>query len=615
MQRRKYKYLYQLICTSIILVIVPALLFYNVFWKKSFLEINRLNDEYYENVLTTFCGTFANEVNQFRQYISAFSVNSRSSHENGGIFYEGTKKMAENNYYYWEAAQYLSKYSQKVGYDGVGVYYYDKDILLIDGIKHTSERYITEVQRIEAHLREPINQFFSEEQYDHAKVIFSPLYDEQGNNKGLLLGVCTVLGKNKEKALMFRQLEQKDMEFFYVSTQGRIWEKYYILDGSAQSAQEVLYSIGSAEKEFINGTDTSGCFVRYNDALGLTFLIDVSGDEVQNNVFRFYYDMKVFFIYIIFIMIVICAFMVYINYKPIHGLLKQIKTKGRNECDTIRNIWEDQNDLLTEQRIMIMDLLMNHLLYGISISEKYIKKLGVSNKVTNYCVFLIEGQVLKAAEVETITKEVEENFSALLFITDLTGEKSTVIIAFMEHDKSEAIREWLAKRCEEYLGEEYQLRVGCTVEKLDEIQNSFQACIQTTIEASAEQYNDEPTESKTVSEKVRSRTEVNEKLKEEVLNYLDENYTDRNLSQTQLADYFQVSVYSLSKMFNNQIGMGFSKYINSKRIEAAKSLLITTELSVKEISNMVGVPDDNYFSRIFRKYVGVSPIEFRNENK
>lgn len=87
------------------------------------------------------------------------------------------------------------------------------------------------------------------------------------------------------------------------------------------------------------------------------------------------------------------------------------------------------------------------------------------------------------------------------------------------------------------------------------------------------------------------------------------------MSQTQLADYFQVSVYSLSKMFNNQIGMGFSKYINSKRIEASKSLLITTDLSVKEIANMVGVPDDNYFSRIFRKYVGVSPIEFRNENK
>lgn len=61
--------------------------------------------------------------------------------------------------------------------------------------------------------------------------------------------------------------------------------------------------------------------------------------------------------------------------------------------------------------------------------------------------------------------------------------------------------------------------------------------------------------------------------------------------------------------------MGFSKYINSKKIEAAKSLLITTELSVKEIANMVGVPDDNYFSRIFRKYVGVSPIEFCNENK
>lgn len=61
--------------------------------------------------------------------------------------------------------------------------------------------------------------------------------------------------------------------------------------------------------------------------------------------------------------------------------------------------------------------------------------------------------------------------------------------------------------------------------------------------------------------------------------------------------------------------MGFAKYINSKRIEHAKELLVTTELSVKEIAGMVGVLDDNYFSRLFRKTVGISPLEFRNQNK
>ena len=123
------------------------------------------------------------------------------------------------------------------------------------------------------------------------------------------------------------------------------------------------------------------------------------------------------------------------------------------------------------------------------------------------------------------------------------------------------------------------------------------------------------TDTRTVSEKLRSRTVINEKLKEKVLNYLDENFTDRNMCQQQLADYFQISVYSVSKMFNNQIGTGFSEYINSKRVEYAKELLLTTENSVKEIAGMVGIPDDNYFSKIFRKYTGVTPVEFRGEDR
>ena len=67
MQKRRYKYLYQLICTSVILVIVPTLLFYNVFWKKSFQEINHINKEYYNNVLSAFYGTFTNEVSEFKE--------------------------------------------------------------------------------------------------------------------------------------------------------------------------------------------------------------------------------------------------------------------------------------------------------------------------------------------------------------------------------------------------------------------------------------------------------------------------------------------------------------------------------------------------------------------
>ncbi len=613
MQKRKYRYLYQLICTSVILVVLPTLLFYNVFWKKSFDEIERLNKEYYENVLGTFRGTFVNEVLKFKNCVSAFSVNSKSYEESGGIFFLGTEKMEENNYYYWEASQELLKYSQKAGYDKVGCYYYEKDVVLFDGVKDTSESFLAKITSDSTSQAQwkCINKFFSPEYFEQTKVIFAPIQNDKGESKEILIGVCTVLGKNKEKALLFHKMDQKDMEFFYVSVQGRTWEKYYILD---DLTKEILFSIGNADRN-IDVTDLTDYYMSSHDDFGITFLIDVSEDDIQNNITRFYHDMKVFLVYILVIMMGICILTIYTNYRPMHRLLKNVKYRGQNEFDAIQNIWEEQNDLLTEQRMTIMDLLMNHLLYGISIPQKYIKKLGVSSKVTRYCVFLIKNHVLKAADVDSVTKEIEEQFRTLLFITDLTGEKTTVIIAFMEHDNADVIKAWLEKWCDINIWGEYLLVAGGVVAEMDKIQRSFAQCIDKKKEENIFQNVDEGIDKQTVSEKVRNRTESNEKLKIEVLNYLDENYKDSNLSQTQVADYFQVSVYSLSKMFNNQIGMGFTKYVNSKRVEHAKELLITTELSVKEIAGMVGVPDDNYFSRLFRKIVDISPLEFRNQNK
>ena len=248
MQKRKYRYLYQLICTSVILVVVPTLLFYNVFWKKSFDEIERLNKEYYENVLGTFRGTFVNEVLKFKNYVSAFSVNSKSYEESGGIFYLGTEKMEENNYYYWEASQELLKYGQKAGYDNVGCYYYEKDVVLFDNVKDTSESFrakitVNDDSQVQ---KECINNFFSLEHFEQTKVIFAPIQNDKGESKEILIGVCTVLGKNKEKSLIFYKMDQKDMEFFYVSVQGRTWEKYYILD---DMSEEILFSIGEADRK------------------------------------------------------------------------------------------------------------------------------------------------------------------------------------------------------------------------------------------------------------------------------------------------------------------------------------------------------------------------------
>lgn len=61
------------------------------------------------------------------------------------------------------------------------------------------------------------------------------------------------------------------------------------------------------------------------------------------------------------------------------------------------------------------------------------------------------------------------------------------------------------------------------------------------------------------------------------------------------------------------MGMGINEYTNILRIEKAKNLLGNTDHKVIDVAMMVGYDNMPYFSSVFKKYVGVSPMEFKKQ--
>lgn len=90
------------------------------------------------------------------------------------------------------------------------------------------------------------------------------------------------------------------------------------------------------------------------------------------------------------------------------------------------------------------------------------------------------------------------------------------------------------------------------------------------------------------------------------------NYSE-NISLKTLAADFNVNPNYLGRLFKEELGEFFSDYLNKIRMNKAKELLLNTNLSVREISLRVGYIDPNYFYTLFKKYMGVSPAEFRNQ--
>lgn len=97
---------------------------------------------------------------------------------------------------------------------------------------------------------------------------------------------------------------------------------------------------------------------------------------------------------------------------------------------------------------------------------------------------------------------------------------------------------------------------------------------------------------------------------DDILYYIDHNYQN-NIKLESIAPLFGYNSAYLGKIFNKAIGESFNSYIDHRRIEHSKELLAENRLKVYEIAEQVGYKNVDYFHKKFKKYVNMSPAEYR----
>lgn len=103
--------------------------------------------------------------------------------------------------------------------------------------------------------------------------------------------------------------------------------------------------------------------------------------------------------------------------------------------------------------------------------------------------------------------------------------------------------------------------------------------------------------------------------RDRIVRYIEENLCTEALCAQGVADYFQISVSSVSREMKKETGMGFLDYVHSRRIAMARELLDQGNRSVKDTAREVGYSGSLAFSRAFRKYEGTTPGAYRNRKK
>lgn len=111
--------------------------------------------------------------------------------------------------------------------------------------------------------------------------------------------------------------------------------------------------------------------------------------------------------------------------------------------------------------------------------------------------------------------------------------------------------------------------------------------------------------------KHRSNNNKKQEIVDNIIEYLETNFSEPNISVEMIADRVELSVNYVRAIFKEATDKSISDYLLELRIKKAKELLLSTEYTAKEISQMVGYPAARYFYVVFKKITGMTADSYR----
>ena len=244
---------------------------------------------------------------------------------------------------------------------------------------------------------------------------------------------------------------------------------------------------------------------------------------------------------------------------------------------------------ILEERLSTDEIKQECSYLGVSIPEKYtlilvrtdVKAAGADSDWNEDLIYFVS---------ENIALEM---FASLATETRCRDESGSLVLITSEQDPK-ALDEKISEYTEYISG---IMPVKCAVE------SKSGAGLSTVSQAYREVF-EKSTETLGMTELMTKATELIEK-----------NYGREEFSLQEAADMIGLSVPYLSRMFRKEAGCTFVDYLTNLRMRKATILLHDDSVKIYEVSEKVGYSSQQYFSLVFKKKFGVSPIEYRQQIK
>lgn len=381
----------------------------------------------------------------------------------------------------------------------------------------------------------------------------------------------------------------------------------------------------------LSNTNEMLTYTKSKEENGWIYAVALSKDVFLSEITRLKHLVLLFSLGYLVVGVFIAQLLLKKNYQPIKHIMdklsrnSEVKTNYRDEMDFIHSVVEDltirnkkMNDVISKQSEQMKTAALGDILTGSANTaaiEEMFKKYNLPFIYENYAVVVVSVNDIKDYSDDeksviyyAINNMADELFSALyLFEKIIDTSGNIVFMVNVEDENEEAFIEDVKFVCEllsDIMTNEFSVKVGISISSLrkgiESLANSYNEAI-TALSASCENITD------------YRDIQTNRVLKmiSDIEKYIDAHYMNNNLSNTVIADEFNITGQYLSVLFKKHKGENLQNYIARVRVDYAKELLKSEKYTVFQIANMVGYSNDIGFIRVFKKLEGITPGKYR----
>lgn len=585
-------------------VVIPVLIGIFVFHNQSFNRLMQSNNAYYNNVIEDFGIYFSEQIDCIKSTSYKLYLNSGGP---SNSLYDSVRELEESTLIYPGVMQVVQR-DYNLPVSDFCLYYPELDIVITKQGQFTFDKYSREnLNYTDEENESKITSALHSVNFRIPNLTYVPVQEEDGSTSILII-YSARFGKNDDEINLL-YLIKKDT---YLQKAGKEASErgtdYYVFDKDG----EILFTTALSSDNFDsdafyhasesepNRQNMRNIYTKTDEKREITYMIFVGKGSLQDDIASYYRKVVIFQHLFSILLLLMVGLALFLAYRPVHRITSKLGIESGNEFLLIQNELDIRSQQILKQENIIMDAILNNLVYDVPFPTE---GLGTPSGLSHvYQTYILKSSAFRVQEQEELRSAVNTIFSGRLYVNDLLGEDRYLLVVFIKEEKLQEFIEWLFQTTADLCEEDRVLHQGEPVHDLNCLKDSYLSCYDAAKDKEQIRHD---LEAMNLDKRRVQTTEC-------IRTYIDQNFRDSNLSQSMVADALHVSNYTISRLFKSQIGIGFSEYVNVKRLEYAKSQLENTNLSVGEIAENSGFSNFRYFSRLFRTHYGITPTEYRN---